>query len=644
VSVCLKPKNLLPMMKKTFLPLFAIALLSLALISPDPGSICGKIKDKTTNEDMPFATVQLFKQDSILVTSTTSDVNGDFCFKEIPQGSYKLSVSCVGYQKKISSIVLSQAAVSTTIMIEQGVQLDSVQVMENVSLNGIMSTAPGVSYNISGKTLKRKYRSNAYGFSTNKEAENFNTEEYSKIDDNEFKETKKDPLSTFSIDVDRASYSNVRRYITKSSLPPADAVRSEEMINYFKYDYPQPKDEHPFSISTEFSDCPWNSKHQLVLVGIQGKEYPVTAMPVNNLTFLIDVSGSMNSPDKLPLVKDGLRMLVEQMRPEDKVSIVVYAGAAGMVLPPTPGTKKEKIIAALDKLEAGGSTAGGEGIQLAYRIAKESFMTNGNNRVILATDGDFNVGVSSEGELIRMIEQKREEGVFLTVLGFGTGNYKDSKMEKLADKGNGNYSYVDNLLEAKKTFVKEMGGTLLTIAKDVKIQVEFNPAHVKGYRLIGYENRVLNAQDFNDDKKDAGELGAGHTVTALYEIIPAGSSEEIASVDPLKYQTAGTEPLSKFGSELLTIKFRYKLPKENTSKLITSVVPAQKKSLGEMSENCRFACAVAEFGMLLRGSKYWQDGNYQKVIDLAKASKGSDEDGYRAEFIRLVEMAELIKQ
>ncbi|MGZ4117510.1 MAG: vWA domain-containing protein, partial [Bacteroidia bacterium] len=344
-----------------------------------------------------------------------------------------------------------------------------------------------------------------------------------------------------------------------------------------------------------------------------------------------------------PLLKSGLRLLVEQMRPQDKIAIVVYAGNAGTVLPSTSGNNKDKIIEALDNLEAGGSTAGGEGIILAYKTAKENFLTNGNNRVILATDGDFNVGVSSDGELTRMIEKKREDGIFLTVLGFGTGNIKDSKMEQLADKGNGNYAYVDNLLEAKKVLVKEMGGTLLTIAKDVKLQIEFNPSKVKGYRLVGYENRLLNNEDFNDDKKDAGELGSGHTVTAIYEIIPAGSSEEIASVDSLKYQQNIKSTMTN-SDEVMTIKFRYKEPKENTSKLISKVVLDKKTPISMASENCRFSSCVAEFGMLLRDSKFKGESNYKNIMAMAKESKGKDDEGYRAEFIKLVEMAELLKK
>jgi Ca-activated chloride channel family protein len=464
----------------------------------------------------------------------------------------------------------------------------------------------------------------------------FNTEQYDRIVDNTFKESMQNPLSTFSIDVDRASYANVRRFLTDNRLPPPDAVRIEEMVNYFDYDYPQPEDGRPFVVSTEVSDCPWNTGHQLALIGLQGLEIETKDLPPNNLVFLLDVSGSMNRPDKLPLLKTAMRLLVDQLRPEDRVSIVVYAGAAGLVLEPT--SDKGQIRDAIKRLRAGGSTAGGAGIELAYRTAQESYIEDGNNRVILATDGDFNVGVSSDGALTRLIEKKRESDIFLTVLGFGSGNYKDSKMEKLADKGNGNYAYIDDILEAKKVLINEMGGTLVTIAKDVKVQVEFNPALVKAYRLIGYENRTLAKEDFDDDKKDAGELGAGHTVTALYELIPAGSGEEVPVAGALKYQVAGLVP----SDELMTVKLRYKQPRGEESRLIVKTVEAKALSSGSPSENLRFAGAVAEFGLLLRNSQYKADASFSGVLRRARDSRGADAEGYRAEFIRLVEKAELL--
>ena len=464
----------------------------------------------------------------------------------------------------------------------------------------------------------------------------YNTEEYSTIQENEFRRALDKPLSTFSIDVDAASYSNMRRFINNGQLPPKDAVRIEEMINYFGYNYDQPTGDDPFSINTEVTTSPWNEKHLLVQVGLQGKKLAMENLPPSNIVFLLDVSGSMSSANKLPLLKASLKMLANELRPQDKVSIVVYAGAAGLVLEPTEGNNKQKIMEALDRLEAGGSTAGGAGIRLAYETAKKNFVKGGNNRVILATDGDFNVGESSNAGMERLIEEKRNEGVFLTVLGFGMGNYKDSKMEILADKGNGNYAYIDTMKEAKKVLVNEFGGTLFTIAKDVKIQVEFNPAHVQGYRLIGYENRLLKDEDFNDDKKDAGELGSGHTVTALYEIIPTGvESEFVKDIDPLKYQESKSTGNAN-SNELLTVKFRYKEPDGSTSKLISRTV---KKGVKNASENLNWASAVAGFGMLLRNSEFKGSLTYDKVLAIAKAAKGTDEFGYRAEFVQLVELA-----
>ncbi|WP_029681715.1 VWA domain-containing protein [Picosynechococcus sp. NKBG15041c] len=468
-------------------------------------------------------------------------------------------------------------------------------------------------------------------------------EDYNLIRDNPFQLVQAEPLSTFALDVDSGAYSNVRRFLNDGQLPPPDAVRLEELINYFTYDYPNPGDK-PFSISTELSQAPWQPQHQLLCIGIKGQDIENAALPPSNLVFLFDVSGSMDSPDKLPLLKSAFRLLVNELRPEDRVSIVVYAGAAGLVLPSTSGAEKETILAALDSLEAGGSTAGGEGIELAYREAAENFIDNGNNRIILATDGDFNVGMSSDAELIRLIEQKREQDIFLTVLGFGTGNLKDAKMEQLANNGNGNYAYIDNILEAKKVLVTEMGGTLLTLAKDVKIQVEFNPAQVQAYRLLGYENRLLAAQDFNDDTKDAGELGAGHTVTALYEIVPVGvdSPADLPVLDELKYQES--QPIaSDFSGELLQLKLRYKAPTGDSSELISQAIANDSKPLDQASLDFRFAAAVAEFGMLLRDSPYRGESSFDQVLALAQGSKGEDLEGYRSEFIQLAKTAQSLK-
>ena len=470
----------------------------------------------------------------------------------------------------------------------------------------------------------------------------FNTEEYDAVHENIFQDAIRNPLSTFSIDVDAASYSNVRRFINSGQRPPKDAVRIEEMVNYFDYDYDQPKGDDPFAIFTEIAACPWNTKHKLVHIGLQGKKVETENLPPSNLVFLIDVSGSMSDPNKLPLLKSAFKLLVEQLRQQDKVAIVVYAGAAGMVLPSTSGADKRKIIEALDNLEAGGSTAGGEGIKLAYAVAKENFQVGGNNRVILATDGDFNVGESSNASMERLIEEKRKDGVFLTVLGFGMGNYKDSKMETIADKGNGNYAYIDSILEAQKVLVNEFGGTLFTIAKDVKLQIEFNPTKVKAYRLIGYENRMLKNEDFNNDKKDAGDLGSGHTVTALYEIIPVGVESEFYKVDELKYQSIKVDPSSYKSKELMTVKFRYKKPDGEVSKLLVQPLLDGNQSLEKSSDNFRWSAAVAGFGMLLRESEYVQSYSFDKVLQLAQSAKGIDKEGYRIEFINMVKSQGLL--
>lgn len=465
--------------------------------------------------------------------------------------------------------------------------------------------------------------------------EDFVDDSYEMINENTFKMSQNSPLSTFSIDVDRASYSNVRRMINNGQHISANAVKIEEMVNYFNYNYAQPTDNHPFSIYTEVTKTPWNSQSEIIRIGLQGKTYDNDELPASNLTFLIDVSGSMSDQNKLPLLKSAFKLLVNQLRAKDKVAIVVYAGAAGVILPPTSGDKKETIINALENLESGGSTAGGEGIKLAYKLANEHFIKNGNNRVILATDGDFNVGASSNNAMEKLIEKERETGVFLSVLGMGYGNYKDSKLETLADKGNGNHAYIDTMQEAQKVFGQEFGGTLYTIAKDVKIQVEFNPKKVQAYRLIGYENRQLADEDFVDDTKDAGELGSGHTVTALYEIIPVGvESTFLKSTIDLKYTSEKPLVDYKFSDELFTVKFRYKKPDGKKS---IEMVHVQKDEISEASDDFKFASAVALFGMKLRQSQFDNNATYDTIIDLANAGRGDDKEGYRAEFIRLVE-------
>ncbi len=471
-----------------------------------------------------------------------------------------------------------------------------------------------------------------------------NTEQYNTLHENKYASACQEPLSTFSIDVDKASYSNVRRFLSGNELPPADAVRIEEMINYFSYEYAQPIGDQPFNVRTELAVCPWNKEHQLLHIGVQGRSVDKRNLRPSNLVFLVDVSGSMDDPNKLPLVKASLKMLLKELGENDRIALVTYAGNAGVVLPSTRADKKADIINAIDRLDAGGSTAGEAGILSAYEVAKKCLIKGGNNRVILATDGDFNVGVSSDDELVELIEEKRKDDIYLTICGFGMGNYKDGKLERISNAGNGNYFYIDNVQEAKKVFVNEMRANLFTIAKDVKIQIEFNPAKVQSYRLIGYEDRVLNKEDFNDDKKDAGELGAGHNVTALYEIVPVGATPERPEVDKLRYQEEQrkAEPNLVSSNEVAAVKLRYKPIRSEESKLIEHVVPNEASALEKSSDNLRFAASVAAFGMLLRHSKFAGKYTYAETKKLAEGAAAFDENGYRAEFIKLVETASLL--
>lgn len=466
-----------------------------------------------------------------------------------------------------------------------------------------------------------------------------NTEEYQSIHENGFKQVGEFPLSTFSIDVDAASYSNMRSFINSGTLPVADAVRTEELVNYFSYDYAKPTGTDPVKITMEAGVCPWNTAHRLVRIGLKAKEIPTDNLPESNLVFLIDVSGSMWGPTRLDLVKSSLKLLVNNLRDKDKVAIVVYAGNASVKLESTPGSDKQKIRDAIDELTSGGSTAGGAGIQLAYKVAKQNFLPKGNNRIILCSDGDFNVGVSSVEGLEQLIERERKSGVFLSVLGYGMGNYKDNKGQTLAEKGNGNHAYIDNLQEANRVLVGEFGATLHTVAKDVKLQVEFNPAQVQAYRLVGYESRLLKDEDFNNDAKDAGELGAGHTVTAFYEVIPVGvKNDYVGKVDDLKYQKKQKETVKPTDSnELLTVKLRYKAPDKDVSKKME--LPFVDNKGNNVSSDFHFASAVAMFGQLLRNSDFKGDASYDKVIELAKQGLNNDDKGYRREFVRLVETA-----
>lgn len=585
-------------------------------------TITGKVT-ATDGTDLPGVNV-------LLKGTTTGTVTG-------AQGDYKINTPAKGGTLVFSFIGMKSKEVPIGISNVINVTLED----EVNKLSEVVVTALGVqrekkSLGYSTTTVCKQAGAKHHAGDMRTQQPEWNTEEYDAINENIFHDALRKPLSTFSIDVDAASYSNIRRFIHNGQRPPIDAVRIEEMVNYFDYDYQQPKGEHPFSIYTEIGNAPWNNKHKLIHIGLQGKSIPTENLPPSNLVFLIDVSGSMNAPEKLPLLKASFKMLVEQLRQQDRVAMVVYAGAAGLVLPSTSGADKKKIFEALENLEAGGSTAGGQGIRLAYEIAKENFDANGNNRVILATDGDFNVSESSNASMERLIEEKRKDGVFLTVLGFGMGNYKDSKMEILADKGNGNYAYIDTMLEAQKVLVNEFGGTLFTIAKDVKLQIEFNPAKVKAYRLIGYENRMLRDEDFKDDKKDAGELGSGHTVTALYEIIPAGVASEFIKLDELKYQTTKIDPAASQSSELMTVKFRYKRPDENVSREIIHPLKDGNNNREQTSDNFRWSAAVAAFGMLLRDSDYVKGYSADDVIELAQGARGVDREGYRIEFINLI--------
>ncbi|RNC85637.1 MAG: DUF3520 domain-containing protein [Balneola sp.] len=594
-------------------------------------SVFGKVIDVESKNSIVGANVYIKK----LNVGTSTDRNGEFELIA-SAGTHTLEVQFIGYETHSRQISIGDTDVTNLVIELEHATIEGQEVVVSAYSQTPRRALTGSIISLDEEKAGNPGRGYypAYG----------NTEEYDQISENLFNWTQRTPLSTFSIDVDGASYSNVRRLLTDGYLPPAGAVRVEEMINYFNYDYPEPKKNTPFSVSTEVAPAPWNPKHHLVQIGIQGRKTQTKDLPPNNLVFLLDVSGSMSSHNKLPLLKKAFKLLVNELREEDYVSIVVYAGSSGMVLPPTSGYEKAKILRALERLESGGATAGAAGIKLAYDVAKQNFRKNANNRVILATDGDFNVGTSRDNDLIELIEDKRDDGIFLSVLGFGTGNLKDSKMEKIANHGNGNYYYIDNLLEAKKVLVSEMGGMLLTIAKDVKIQVEFNPQNVQAYRLIGYENRLLADEDFNNDKKDAGELGSGHTVTALYEIVPMGVEldKNLTEVDPLKYQTP-SRPSIDFSEELMTVKLRYKHPSGSTSMLISNTVE-KNQIKEELSENLSFAASVATFGMILSHSKFKGNASFEMVNQLARDGRGNDDQGYRSEFIKLAQLADLLWQ
>ena len=604
----------------------AISVLSAtALLFAQSGlwTVKGKVTDADTNEPVAGVTVMV-KGTTI---GTVTDVLGNYSIK-VEQGKI-LVFSFIGYITQEKSVSKSEVNISLKqeqMLIEEA-ELVGYGMQKNMRMMASVSEM-----SISADYSYPAPASRAYSYDTEK------NETYSSFAENRFKDAKSDPLSTFSLDVDVASYSNVRRMINQGQKPEKDAVRVEQFINYFSYDYPNPSGKHPVNIITETQPCPWNKQNLLIRIGVKAKEVPSENLPSSNFVFLIDVSGSMFSPNRLPLVKSSLKLLTNNLRDKDRVSIVVYAGAAGEVLPSTSGADKQKIFEALDKLEAGGSTAGGAGIELAYKVAQKNFIKEGNNRIILCTDGDFNVGVSSEKGLENLIEEKRKTGVYLTVLGYGMGNYKDSKLQILSQKGNGNHAYIDNLQEANRVLVQEFGSTMYAVAKDVKMQVEFNPAYVSAYRLVGYESRLLSREDFNDDTKDAGELGAGHTVTAFYEIIPVGVKNPFGGVDELKYQTVSTTGFLQgmLNHEMMTVKLRYKpLDSENSIRMEIPVLMNDKSKAP--SADFTFASAVAMFGQLLRNSDFKGSSTYSDVIALARKGFGEDRQGYRHEFIRLAE-------
>ncbi len=618
---------------KTLFTFLAVALLGLQL-NAQTVTISGTVTDDT-QLPLPGANV-IIKGTS---SGTQTDFDGRYTIEA--QIGQILIYSYVGFDSKEVKI---KKAGEINVSLSAAAALEEVVVTGYSGENDAIRKAMGYGVRRNTYTPQNKNREaklvirgtsslpGSRGYTNNNSVSE--NESYDRIEENIFKSVTTAPLSTFSIDVDKAGYSNIRRMLNNGQKVPEDAVKIEEMVNYFAYDYPQPKGDDPFSITADVVNSPWNADAKLVRIGLKGKDISLENVPPSNLVFLLDVSGSMDSPNKLPLLKAALNILVDKLREKDKVAIVVYAGAAGLVLPPTSGAEKAIIRQAIDNLSAGGSTAGGAGIELAYKIATENFSKGGNNRVILATDGDFNVGNSSDRSMENLIEEKRKSGVFLTCLGFGMGNYKDSKLETLADKGNGNHAYIDTMQEAQKVLGTEFFGTLYTIAKDVKIQVEFNPAKVQAYRLIGYENRLLNDEDFKDDTKDAGELGSGHTVTALYEIIPVGiKSKYLKDIDNLKYTKQIT---GNYTDEMLTVKFRYKEPDGDVSKLIVKTVKDENSAIESASEDLKFSAAVALFGMQLRNSEFINTKKKADVIALAEAGKGTDKDGYRAEFIRLV--------
>ena len=604
--------------------------------------IAGRVIDKDTKDPIIFGTLTLYRNGQ-LITGTQTDFDGFFSLKEA-QVNDELEASYVG---SVSKKILLTSLDTLIIELSGGASLDCVEIIEyRKPLIERDNTSSGATITVHGS---RKKNSNYY-IDGNRISGCYphqpnHTESYEHHKQNKYFDAKDEPLSTFSIDVDDASYANIRRFVSQGMRPPADAVRVEELINYFNYEYDGPKNSQlPFAVHTELGPCPWNNNYQLLHIGIQGDKIKTDHLPASNLVFLVDVSGSMRAQNKLPLLIQSLKLLVGQLDEKDMVSIVTYAGRAGIALPPTSGADKKTIVDALERLSAGGSTAGAQGIKTAYELAEKHFIDDGNNRIILATDGDFNVGVSSDDALEKLIESKRSSGVFLSVLGFGMGNYKDSKMQRMAQIGNGQHSYIDRLQEAQKVLVEQMSGTIHTIAKDVKIQIEFNPAYVQSYRLVGYESRILEHEDFNDDTKDAGDIGSGHSVTALYEIVPIGADRPSPSIDPLKYQKKKQQKTTEsvLNGELATVKLRFKQPKSSKSTKIEHIVSSSAAKAGELSNDFHWSAAIAGFGMLLKNDAYILDLNLSDVDAIASAHVGRDEFGYRREALTLIRSAHVL--
>jgi len=637
----------------------AVLVVLLSLTGRAAGvAVTGTVVDPS-GAAIPGATVELVFGGKV-ITTTISRPDGSFTLRDVGAGRYEVRVTLAGFRQSRVDLTVDTAA-PPPLQIKLLVGSTAESVVVNAASPAVEAVGPGMPGGVAGGVPGgvvggvvgglpgtppppaglASGRGQGFGgsYTMVHGQPPSETATYASIDENKFRRVVDQPLSTFSIDVDTASYANVRRFLNEGRLPPADAVRVEELINYFHFDYPDSLGGAPFGVTTELAPCPWNAGHKLALVGLQARRMQEDRVPPRNLVFLLDVSGSMMPPERLPLVKHGMQMLAETLRHEDRVAIVVYAGSSGLALPATRGDQHDAIVDAISSLRAGGSTNGAAGIQLAYQIASENFVKGGVNRVILATDGDFNVGVTGLDDLTRLIEEKRSTGIFLSVLGVGDDNLKDATMERLADKGNGNYAYLDSLTEARRVLVREAGATLVTVAKDVKIQIEFNPATVGAYRLVGYEDRALKSRDFNDDTKDAGEMGAGHTVTALYEIVPPGEDVGAPGVDPLKYQRPADPAPRRVAvpsTELMTVKVRYKQPDGDRSTLVT--VPVSGR-VTPSPKHVGFAAAVAEFGMLLRRSPYKGDATWAEVVRMAQQHRGSDPDGYRAEFSRLADLA-----